>query len=537
MPDAPADSPPLPAQAHEILRDRPVPLRDRVVIWCVLAVVFLGGTSARWVPSPDSGLYLSLGRSIAEAGRYDFNGQLCTDVTPGLPVILAGIRGAFGEVIWPANLAMVLAGLGALALTGRVISQRSGPTVALLGVLAVGLSYKYFRHSTLILTEAPSVLCYAGLLWVLLVPRGQLLARALCAAAVTAACIAIRVPMVGLLAVTALGLVFDKSAGLSRTGRLVLGGVVLAVAIAGTVGFFAWSQSVSEGESLYLSKAAEVDQSGGVDVIGRLGELGTGLVRALPETLAELVTGQDGTVAYLAMGLPLAAMGVVGLVSHWRRGSRLIPIACVGLPVVSAVSLGAWAVKSRYLMPVQLMWTCACVEGLAVIVALIGRRLRGAVPGRAVVGAAIALVVVAVGMNLPRLARRVYWLSYLSRTDRFYDEFRAGRHADLPEMAALLRSTPPEAVVLADAESLRYFHWIGDRVIVPLPLAQASAEDAARTAEVIGEHPRAARVILDLEMQTPAFTEAIRARLQQMGFTHRATLSRYEIYLPPASKT
>ncbi len=50
-----------------------------------IAAVYLVGVTGQWWPT-----YLGLGRSLAEAEGYRFNGSVHNIVTPGLPLILAG---------------------------------------------------------------------------------------------------------------------------------------------------------------------------------------------------------------------------------------------------------------------------------------------------------------------------------------------------------------------------------------------------------------------------------------------------------------
>ena len=73
------------------------PARRRLwLVGAIVAAVYLAGVPVQWWPTPDSALYLGLGRSLAEGDGYRFDGEPCTTVTPGLPWILAGIRTVFG---------------------------------------------------------------------------------------------------------------------------------------------------------------------------------------------------------------------------------------------------------------------------------------------------------------------------------------------------------------------------------------------------------------------------------------------------------
>ena len=94
----------------------PLPRRHVVVAAGLVAVLYLAGVTGSWWSTPDSALYQGLGRSLLHGQGYRFNGQVNTEVTPGLPVLLGGLRWAFGNGFWAPNLFVVLCGLGALAM-------------------------------------------------------------------------------------------------------------------------------------------------------------------------------------------------------------------------------------------------------------------------------------------------------------------------------------------------------------------------------------------------------------------------------------
>ena len=127
------------------------------LVAAVIAAIYLAGVPARWWPTPDSAMYLGLGRSLAEGEGYRFNGEPCTVVTPGLPWILAGIRTVFGDGCAAPTVFIVLCALGALVLIYRWVDKLEGRHVALAVVLATALTDGLYHNAHRILTDVPSV--------------------------------------------------------------------------------------------------------------------------------------------------------------------------------------------------------------------------------------------------------------------------------------------------------------------------------------------------------------------------------------------
>src|SRR5580698_10987842 len=76
-----------------------------IVIWFALAI------SPAWLPTPDSALYLMLGRSVAQGHGYALDGHPHAYVPPGFPYMLAALeRAGLGSMLC-LNVAMGLIGL------------------------------------------------------------------------------------------------------------------------------------------------------------------------------------------------------------------------------------------------------------------------------------------------------------------------------------------------------------------------------------------------------------------------------------------
>ncbi len=79
-----------------------------IVAWFALAV------SPAWLPTPDSALYLMLGRSIAQGHGYALDGHPHAYVPPGFPYMLAALeRVGLGSMLC-LNAAMALIGLASV---------------------------------------------------------------------------------------------------------------------------------------------------------------------------------------------------------------------------------------------------------------------------------------------------------------------------------------------------------------------------------------------------------------------------------------
>jgi len=176
----------------------------------VLLIVHLAGVTGKWHPTPDSAIYLTLGRSLDEGAGYRFNGRMHTTFPPGLPGMLAVLRRTFGEGYWAPNLLTALCGLGAMLAAHRAMRRLASREVALAVVIATGLCFPYYSASHRILSEAPFTLAF----WLLVCAatgaargrRGSLLAAAL----LVPICVVIRLPGALLVGSLALGIALHK---------------------------------------------------------------------------------------------------------------------------------------------------------------------------------------------------------------------------------------------------------------------------------------------------------------------------------------
>jgi hypothetical protein len=131
------------------------------VLWILAILSYFASFNGLWQMTPDSALYLSLGRNIAGGHGYTYNGAPHDMVYPGLPYVLAGlykILGSDARVIAAADLLTLLAGLLTLAATFRLVRLALDRTTA--HVVALGLAgvHEFYRYCYTILTDIPFLL-------------------------------------------------------------------------------------------------------------------------------------------------------------------------------------------------------------------------------------------------------------------------------------------------------------------------------------------------------------------------------------------
>ncbi len=322
---------------------------------CV-AVIYLAGVTGKWWPTPDSALYLSLARSLANGEGYRFNGSPCNIVTPGLPAILAGLRMLFGPGFWAPNLFMALCGLGSLALIYLSVARLSDKRTALAVALATGLSYTYFFSSHRILTDAPFAALFWAILYAYIRYRSGSARWLILAGLLSVSAVAVRAPGILFLGALAVSVIPDRPPGVSSRKGLIPAGVILAILVVLGVGFFIVARMASNETQIY---AGAIMSKVNAAPMVHLRNIGMGL-RQLPMTVSEMFTSQE---TYF-VGLP--ALGLIGIggAGLWRRRQRFI----LPLIVISVLALALYGsghmVRPRYLMPIQPLLILAMIEGL-----------------------------------------------------------------------------------------------------------------------------------------------------------------------------
>jgi hypothetical protein len=131
----------------------------RKVLFLGLAILYLLSFNGQWRMEPDSALYLTLGRNVADGLGYTYHGQPHRLAYPGVPWMFAGLFKVFGTGgVLPHLIVMPLLGAAALALCYRLFLLHTGRAVAVLVTLALGVSRTFYRYNFELLSEVPFLL-------------------------------------------------------------------------------------------------------------------------------------------------------------------------------------------------------------------------------------------------------------------------------------------------------------------------------------------------------------------------------------------
>lgn len=156
-----------PAQAKALdrtgvlLSDRVLALADRHRHKLMIALIFvyLFGFNAQWRIEPDSALYLTVGRNLAQGQGYTYHGQRHHLAFPGLPLLFSAVFKLFGtHTLVPALVIMLLIGAATLALTYRLFLLYAGRPTAVLLTFGLGISRLFYRYCFELLSDMPFLL-------------------------------------------------------------------------------------------------------------------------------------------------------------------------------------------------------------------------------------------------------------------------------------------------------------------------------------------------------------------------------------------
>ena len=441
------------------------PRRHVVVAACLVAAVYLAGVTDRWWPTPDSALYQGLGRSLLRGEGYRFNGVVNTEVTPGMPAVLGALRWAFGEGFWAPNLLVVLCGLGGLAMAYLTLVRRTDRRTAFLVVLATSLCYRSYDYCHLILTDAP----FALLFWLLAYASVRALEGGWTWAAalvpLSAASVAIRAPGLIVLGPWVAALVLDRASPARLGRRLAVAAAAIVPAVATAGGFYWLARLVSGSVPSY---AAGTGMHAGL--LGRLYQVVLGCAR-LPGAMVDSFTAQ-GSVWLAPVGVVLIALAVLGGLTLWRRGKRLLAATCLLNFLGVCFLVGAASVRARYLMPLYPVLLLLILTGVRRGVRWWIRRRGRPAGDKAPARAAVVFVAVLAAANAYLVLRSALVYSTYGHLGRYHEFIEGGRYRDLHEAAAFLRDElPPGARIAARWDRARMLHFLSERRIEPL-LAQ-----------------------------------------------------------------
>lgn len=486
------------------------PRRTSLILAAILvAVVYLGGVTDKWWPTSDSALYVGLGKSLAQGQGYQFNGEPCDMVMPGLPIILAGTRRALGEGFWAPNLFIALCGLGALALIYLAMCRLSHRRMALAVVLCCAFSFSFYVGSHRILTGMPFTLLFWATLYACMRAAGGSPWWALAAIMLAATALAIRAPGALILGPMAVGMFFDRS-GTGQRRKVRLLSVALLLTVVATMGlFYLLGRGLSHKTPLYAARVGEVGTNSVLARrAGQLGEMGFRIL----ETTAEMFTSQAGL---WVLAPALLALIIIGLCVQWKRGLRMPAVTVVlylfGMCLVGGPSM----VRPRYTLPVQPLVIYMALEGLLWALAYV-HRLRGKISSpTAQLKATTVFVAAAIILNAPRLGRNAVIYTYLSHTPRYYEVIRHGNWQGMFRVAKHLeQSSPADAVVAASENGSKVLHCLSGRRVVALPdRVRATAADAQRVVEFIRSAPEVTFVAIDTQSNQPEYRQSLQEAL------------------------
>jgi hypothetical protein len=325
-----------------------------IVAWFVLSV------SPGWLPTPDSALYLMLGRSLAQGHGYVLDGLPHAHVPPGYPLMLAGLeRAGLGSMLC-LNTAMGLVGLLSVWMSYHLALQIASRPVALLVAGLLGCNALLHMMSALQLSDMPfTLLVLTGLYGLLRGLRGERWALECGTLAILASCW-VRVAGVALAVACAVGLLLQPRC----VSRLRVGGNVAALllGVAGTLGLFylQYLNSLRADHSLPPASYMAGVQALFVQPLGSL--VSRALANAY-ESAAEIprfLTGLRGNpIAGLIICLSPA---VVGLGRRLCRREFVVAFAVAGYAAGIVINLPAGA---RYLLPVAPLLLLYYLEGLS----------------------------------------------------------------------------------------------------------------------------------------------------------------------------
>ena len=475
----------------------------------ILGVVHLVGVVPKWWPTEDSGLYLSLARSLAAGDGYQFNGQPSSAVSPGLPLILAGIMklpGGIGQSFVAANLLITACGLGVLWLAYLGVSKLSDRRTALAVVIVTGFSYRFYQNSHRILSDMPAALAVWAMLYASLRYQTGRTPWVALAAIMSAAAIVIRLPSALVIGPFAAGILLDRSSATRRGRRLLAALAILAAAVIAWRAWITIAGGIAPGTPGYSLMLRPEQRSG----LYWLSQPPLALYN-LMESMAEYLTGQEMT---LIIGLPAVAAMAVGMVTAWRAGRRFAPAAIVLFLVATVLVTGDWAIRERYMIAYLPIFLLTMLEGVAVAVASLSRRRAVYDSQMANLVTVSVLTVLFVLANAPRTMYWAFYYSYLSYTPRYYEKIAHGNYRELMPACDVVSSHSDEesrTTLIGVNQSL--VHFLSQRIVdVPLDSDGMAVEmltdaDADFLLDQVARPDAAGLIMVNLRNTGPAFSE------------------------------
>jgi len=440
---------PIPGQ--EATRAYPVRVgRWLPAVAVAVALLYALAIGGEWAITPTSGVYLTVGRNLAEGRGMVFNGRPMPRTPPLLPALVAGCRLLAGRnALWLLNTLMSLcavgAALAAMGTANRLGRSRPAPDRIRLAIgtfLMTGLSAWLFGDATCLPPEVPLVCLF--MLGVYAFVRSRTGHWAWCPVGAAALAAAACTHFLGLVLLPAvlIGVVLEWNQPQYR--KRLLATLFAGAAIAAAAGL--WLYAAQSG--------GDVPAPGGPlralwrypsDLLAPAGwnRLAANLAR-LPEAVAGALTDQE----LHGVNVIPAALAVVGLaVGVWQRQWVVVlpVVGCVACLLALRAEIGA-----RYLVPLLPLVAYFVLTGTHGLARTAVRWVRSGIvrrraPRLAVVAAAGACLVI----SLPKDVRRIVW----ARHPDFYRVYEHGKWQGVVQVSeALARRGRPGADTVATPE-------------------------------------------------------------------------------------
>ncbi|MCP4378681.1 MAG: glycosyltransferase family 39 protein [bacterium] len=470
--------------------------RRRVLIWSLIVIIYLLGVSPMWWPTSDSALYMSLSHSLAEGRGFVYNGQRHTLVTPGLPLVLAGLERAFGPGYFAGNMFVALCGLGAAAMVFLTIRRLSDDSIAITTAIVTALSYPFFSNSHRILTQIPFALVFWCMFYASLRRRTGSAWWLAVVGVLSLLGIVIRAPGLLLVGPMGVGLFFNGD----RTGRAgplrwcsvaMLGPMFLIATV-----MFGVSWAASGSLPGYLDYAFSV-LGGGIGQ--RLADIGQAAA-LVPDVLTRLLTGHRGL---MPLGLLAGGVIIVGMTHLWSSSQRYIVIF-VALALAAYLMMGRDIMGTRYFLTLMPIYIYAFLQGLCICVRRVCRRLGRQCDGRTYLKAITIFAVICIACHIPKVLRNATYYSYAAWTqpDNYYQVTRKKKYVDMFAIAeAMTGGGHPPGKTGGPRDGEGIIHHLSGRIVAPYTTGkqeQWSAPDAERIIEFVGSHPEIRFFVFDV---------------------------------------
>jgi len=367
-------------------------LRPRAkLVWllaCIAFILYLSSLHTLWNPGRDSALYLGVGRNLATGQGYTFNGTLVEWLSPGLPLLWAGIVAALGECYLAAQVFMVGCALLLAVAAYAFVKHLAGRGMAVLVAMVVPFSYAVFYRSVRLETDLP----FAAFLMLAVLGFQQALdgrTRAL-AYALPALLASLAFRIVGLMVVPWLvaGLFFSTGNGGKWRGRII---AACAGGFSGAV-FGVW---------YLVQRAYHQAGTGGYVEWGKT-TLFNGLSQKIPQVLGTAARIPEAACELLAelhapplACLPFMPIILIGMLHEIRRRRRLTVILGLGYTATLTI-VGRFAISDRYLLPLLPLVVYFFLWGCMILAVRLRAHWQRVNPRYALVG--VAVVLTAVGL-------------------------------------------------------------------------------------------------------------------------------------------